>query len=359
MLRRQVLAGAVWALIWAGGAAAFPTYEECQIKRPFALTEFFTDAELRELQSAARQVAHGVGRFWRITSRDGAVSHLWGTAHSNQIPYLDLPKPLRQTIAEAKVVALEYDFVARSRADLAAAQDTQRYYTQSAVSDFIRFEYRLLVDSRVQGFIAQRLASGNLSGWLDYMRPVAIAETVMSSPCSDFADGVYPIQDARIQLLGEEAGARIVGLEPQQSFVEVLNTPERRDLALAIIETYGPLLDPEPPEGAASVAFALYDQGLIGLMMVLEKSYLAEFYGPEKADRLLGLTDGYLLIERNQTFVQAAAPLLNEGGALIAVGAFHLPGENGLVALFRAAGYTVERIPVGGEIAAGDPQSED
>ena len=40
--------------------------------------------------------------------------------------------------------------------------------------------------------------------------------------------------------------------------------------------------------------------------------------------------------------VKAALPLLAEGGVLIGVGSLHLPGADGLVALLREAGYTVE-----------------
>jgi hypothetical protein len=37
-------------------------------------------------------------------------------------------------------------------------------------------------------------------------------------------------------------------------------------------------------------------------------------------------------------------PMLGEGGAFIGVGALHLVGKDGLVALYRAAGYTVTAI---------------
>jgi uncharacterized protein YbaP (TraB family) len=40
----------------------------------------------------------------------------------------------------------------------------------------------------------------------------------------------------------------------------------------------------------------------------------------------------------------AALPHLAEGKAFIAVGALHLPGKNGLVALLRGAGYTVSPV---------------
>ena len=39
-----------------------------------------------------------------------------------------------------------------------------------------------------------------------------------------------------------------------------------------------------------------------------------------------------------------AEPLLDKGGVFIAVGALHLPGDKGLVALLRDGGYTVSPI---------------
>jgi uncharacterized protein YbaP (TraB family) len=47
------------------------------------------------------------------------------------------------------------------------------------------------------------------------------------------------------------------------------------------------------------------------------------------------------VIERNHTMVRRALPWLQEGGLLIAVGALHLPGEQGLVELLRDQGMTV------------------
>ena len=48
--------------------------------------------------------------------------------------------------------------------------------------------------------------------------------------------------------------------------------------------------------------------------------------------------------ERNVTMVNRMAVRLAEGGAFIAVGALHLPGERGLVSLLTQAGYTVTRV---------------
>jgi uncharacterized protein YbaP (TraB family) len=47
-----------------------------------------------------------------------------------------------------------------------------------------------------------------------------------------------------------------------------------------------------------------------------------------------------LIVDRNRKMLKGALPFLEKGGAFIAVGAMHLPGTTGLIALMREAGYT-------------------
>jgi hypothetical protein len=56
-----------------------------------------------------------------------------------------------------------------------------------------------------------------------------------------------------------------------------------------------------------------------------------------------------LLYNRNRNWVKKLSTLLKEGSFTIAVGAGHLPGENGVISLLRKAGFTV--TPVKNEIA--------
>ena len=51
-----------------------------------------------------------------------------------------------------------------------------------------------------------------------------------------------------------------------------------------------------------------------------------------------------LLTDRNIKMRATAEPLLEQGRVFIAIGALHLPGKQGLVALLREAGYTVTPI---------------
>lgn len=51
-----------------------------------------------------------------------------------------------------------------------------------------------------------------------------------------------------------------------------------------------------------------------------------------------------LIVERNARMVERMEPRLREGDALIAVGAAHLPGERGILALLEARGYRIDRV---------------
>lgn len=48
---------------------------------------------------------------------------------------------------------------------------------------------------------------------------------------------------------------------------------------------------------------------------------------------------------RNKTMVKNLLPLLKKQSVFVAVGAAHLPGKEGMIALLQAAGYTVEKVP--------------
>jgi uncharacterized protein len=57
--------------------------------------------------------------------------------------------------------------------------------------------------------------------------------------------------------------------------------------------------------------------------------------------------DGFnkiLLVDRNAKMRDAAKPLFDKGEAFVAVGALHLSGKTGLVALLRETGYTVTAV---------------
>ena len=63
-------------------------------------------------------------------------------------------------------------------------------------------------------------------------------------------------------------------------------------------------------------------------------------YTPAELDH----QDDVLVYDRNRDWIPKLIPMLDKGGVLIAVGADHLIGDKGVVALLTAKGYTVTRV---------------
>lgn len=51
-----------------------------------------------------------------------------------------------------------------------------------------------------------------------------------------------------------------------------------------------------------------------------------------------------LIVDRNQRMVERMQPRLDEGNAFIAVGALHLPGDEGILRLLEKQGYSVRSV---------------
>lgn len=323
------------------------TREACDVSEARFEVSSLGEAERSAYEAASREISNAHGRLWRVTGPGGAVSHLWGTIHTANPIGLRLPAELHQAIEEAETVAVEIDWRAVTRAELLASAQGEGLYTSVPHDRFNR------LDPKVRKWLDARLiAIGYQADWIPYIEPGIVAEIVLADPCEDFYSGLYPIQDSRIMLLGELAGADVIGLEPRLAMRERLAGDP--DLALAIVETYSTLLSPEYLGEDRAGTFALYHEGRIGEMLALERAFYGALFGPRKADRLYRRMHGYLVNERNRVFVRTALPHLRRGKTVLAVGAFHLPGTEGLVEMLRRAGFTVERVPVAGEVTGAD-----
>lgn len=341
-----VLAAALFPM--SAAAQDWATREVCDV-REAAIFEDSLHAPLAQLEARAAKIPNGVGRFWRITAPSGAVSHLWGTYHSTDRLVLDLPDALETAIEQARIVALEIDPVYRTRAEYQAdMRRDDRYLPAGTASAY----GQLRIDPRVDGWIRDRLEA---LGWgrdaVDYLTLGALAELLLWPPCEDLASGTLPTQDTFIQTLGHIAGAKIVGLEPVDRLRRKLDDKGNAEQAGAMLQVYGSYLAPVEGWQAKATDFALYREGRIAMSMMQDRARLRALFGAGGLAQL-DMLDRWLLDARNRDFVAAAEQELARGGVVIAVGSFHLPGETGIVALLREAGFEVTRLPLPGEVTA-------
>ncbi len=102
-----------------------------------------------------------------------------------------------------------------------------------------------------------------------------------------------------------------------------------------LIETL--TLGPKLPDVFETMT-VLYTQGQIGMIFPLMRSVSPD--GTESGKNYAEFEEK-MVNARNRTMADRAVPIVDRGNAFIAVGALHLPGEQGLVALLKNKGYTL------------------
>ena len=138
--------------------------------------------------------------------------------------------------------------------------------------------------------------------------------------------------------LAEEAknsGKQIAGLETIKDQLGAMASLPIQFHIDGLIETLA--LGPELPDVFETMT-VLYTQGDIGMIFPLMRSVSPD--GIESGSNYAEFEEK-MINTRNRTMAERAMPIVDEGNAFIAVGALHLPGEQGLVSLLKHKGYTI------------------
>ncbi len=259
--------------------------------------------------------------FWTVETPDGKLGWLLGTIHTEDARVLDFPPALQQALDDADRVALE---LVPDAAMLAALSEAMLLPRGERLSDVLS-----------PGLYADVLDVLDEYGLdapaVQRMRPWAVAMTLALPPPETglFMDMAVAFRAARhgaevkaLETLDEQL-AFLTGLG-RQAHIEMLelavaDSDGGRALFEALIEAY--------LERDSERLRALAEQEL-------------ERMGPTIRERFEA--DG--IVARNRRMAERAAPLIDQGGTLVAVGALHLPGELGLVELLRGRGYVVEPV---------------
>ncbi|MEO0913046.1 MAG: TraB/GumN family protein, partial [Pseudomonadota bacterium] len=172
--------------------------------------DLLPDEAWAEIDTRAAEMPNGTGRLWRVTSPEGAVSHLWGTMHSADPRISNPPQILRDLIADADTVMLEYIASHITQRD-AEGQLGPQNYTQAAPHNLLE----KLPQEAAIGLSARLTQYGHTEEEIPYLSPGYLFYTALSHPCGDrYAMAGFPIQDTRIEMLAADAGHRLEPLDP-------------------------------------------------------------------------------------------------------------------------------------------------
>jgi len=328
--KRILIAGAAllaFAPAPAGAAAAEPP-RSCSGK-DLSHVAGLAEAEAKR----ADDLVNADGLLWRVERPGVAPSYLFGTIHSTDDSTLAVARRAAENIDGAKVVATELGAMdAVAKADVAAAMLARAldrdHDTLEAVPAKDRAEVEKLVAD--QGLPAV---------FAHHLKPWFLAALTAMPACETKREALnLPEVDQYLAETAKAAGVKVVGLETADEQLDAFSriSPSTAAALLA----------------AAARNPALNDDVYATMLKLYRESRPAEIVpvtdvvgDMTEAER--AAEDAFmqaLLVGRNVVMAERAAPLLEQGGAFIAVGALHLSGKDGLIERLRNAGYAVTKV---------------
>ncbi len=282
---------------------------------------------LLTIASANALSPYGQGVLWRVERPGLPPSHLFGTVHYSDPRVTRLPHPVAEVFAAARSAAFEIVMTPETQAAVGAAMFYEDQRTLGSV-----------VGPKVAGRALDLFKSLGVPAIVaGKLRPFG-AIALLGMPPAELGRqgrGAAPL-DIQLQ---ERARARGVPLHSLESLSEQLaalesQSPEDQATLLnAALTQYGEI------EETSELLIRLYlDRDIAGIVSWTRASLAA--HEEAALDRMLAV----VVDERNRRMAQRIKPLLEEGGAFVAVGALHLPGEAGLLRLLEKSGYRVSRI---------------
>jgi hypothetical protein len=277
----------------------------------------FSQTLIAALPSASP--AHGL--LWEIASPDSPPSYLFGTIHSEDSGVIGLAPAVESAFTGSRQVILEVNL------------DTDAMVTGSTA--MLMTDGRRLSEIVGKTLFEQTVAALQSRGIPDVvaerMKPWAAA-AVLSMPASKTGRVLDMVLFQRAQ----QAGKPLHGLETIAEQLEVfegLPLDDQVALLRDAVEQFASI------DGMNDELLAAYKRQDLAAMVAINEAAMAT--GDQ---RLAGEFQRRLIVDRNHRMAGRMEPWLQQGGAFVAVGALHLPGEQGLVSLLRQRGYSVRAV---------------
>lgn len=341
-LHRQVrAAAALFVVFYCTGLSTSASTAEPRAAAPACagvnmLDELSTTAPAAhaEIKARASATPNADAVLWRIERKGVPASYLLGTIHMTDPRVTTLSPAVEKAIAASDTVALEVADVSTDATSAALAKAARLVlFTDGRTLD------KLLSDEEYAK-VKKTLSGAGLPGEAAAMfRPWVVSMILSVSACErqKVKDGL-PVLDMQIASAARKRGVKVVGLETIESQLSAMAAiPDDQQIAMLraslkfahrsndTMETLLQLYLKRDMGAAWPFHLALAEQAGVG-----RQSFAAFQKG--------------IVNDRNEQMRDAALPLIEKGRALVAVGALHLVGDKGLVALLRGNGYSLTPI---------------
>jgi len=261
------------------------------------------------------------GLLWEISKPGMATSYLFGTVHSEDPEVLQLAPPVQQAFDRSGSVILEImmDLEAMIFSSTAMLMTDGRTLSE-------------LVGKSLYEKAAQAIQTRGIPVIvLERMKPWAAATTLSVPPPK-----TGMLLDLVLFQQAQQAGKQLHGLETIQEQLGIFDSMSESDQIRLLRDAVENL---DTIDRMNAEILVLYKRRDLAGMLALNERYMNE--GDPGISRDL---EQRLIIDRNRKMVERMQPYLEAGNAFVAVGALHLPGDEGLLGLLDRRGYTLKAV---------------
>lgn len=258
--------------------------------------------------------------LWKLSGEGIRDSYIFGTIHLLCPDDLELSDVLKERLASADQLVLELDFD-----DPSLMTDVQKYMIMDdqTLSDlFSEEEYESL-----STFFEEKM--GMPIAFMQKVKPFMLM-SMMLPAALDCTPASY---ETSLVQLAKNNKQEVIGLETveeQMTAIDAFPQEEMADMLIDYIENFEDTKD-EFKSMVAAYKQQDPDALLAEMQEQLEESDSEEF-------------NEVMLVKRNHAWIERIEKIAGEKSSFIAVGAGHLGGPEGIIALLREAGFEVEAI---------------
>jgi len=261
------------------------------------------------------------GLLWEISQPGIPASHLFGTIHSEDPEVLQLAAPVQKAFDASQAVVLE------------VLLDMNAMMSSSAA--MLMMDGRSLKDIVGEPLFSKAVAAMQVRGMPEmmtgHMQPWAVAVT-LSMPAPETGQ----VLDVVLYQSALQSGKQLHGLETIKEQLDVFTSMSLADQVTMLKD--------------AIEHFQEMDSLFVELLSAWKQRDLARLVAiNEKAlatgdQQFVDVFQKRLIVQRNHLMVERMQQYLKKGRTFVAVGALHLPGEEGLLNLLEQKGYAVRVV---------------
>jgi uncharacterized protein len=272
--------------------------------------------------AADAAVASEQGLLWQVAPPTGGkVNYLFGTIHSEDTRVTTLPPRVRDAFSHSQHFVME--MIPDSNSMLLASQSMM-----------------LAQGSRLRDIIGKPLFDKTMLALRDFGVPAEAADHMKPWAVMVILSMPKPrggqVLDMLLYSAAEGAGMRTSGLETAQEQLAVFDSLTQAEQVALLAESVEQYPQMEAMLEQMHTAYVARD--------LTRLAALSDQYSNMGDAKLAGKINNSLVDQRNLRMAERMERYLREGGAFVAVGALHLPGEQGLLSLLRKRGYRVISI---------------